>query len=229
MNEGQYREEGGGERCGLHPGEVVVGVCPLCLKERLLVLAAKKGHTVLPKAFLAYKRSPIIPLPNFFAFLHRLEFRHRKSDEDSAVNGGDHDDDVSTSPEDSFISIKFEDNGVASWERSCTDDCSKKVTVEHINGRTGSVLSKEAGAGAATANKNNNSNKSVIEHAKRPVGSLRWRKRVGHLFQLMRWKRTQKAAAGSVCRVGSRVEGVKVMRNKKKSWIRTLTRRRTQE
>ncbi|MBA0793292.1 hypothetical protein Gohar_017709 [Gossypium harknessii] len=53
-------------------------------------------------------------------------------------------------------------------------------------------------------------NKSVIEHAK-PRASLRWRKRIGHLFQLMRWKRS------------SKVEGVKVMR-RKGWWIRSLTK-----
>ncbi|BBH08169.1 hypothetical protein Prudu_020288 [Prunus dulcis] len=32
--------------CYFHPKEVVVGVCSLCLTERLLILAANKGHHV---------------------------------------------------------------------------------------------------------------------------------------------------------------------------------------
>ncbi|MBA0659456.1 hypothetical protein Goklo_011593 [Gossypium klotzschianum] len=91
---------------------------------------------------------------------------------------------------DSFISIKFEENGVGSWEKGKVS----KVSLEHCS------MSWKASL----------SNKSVIEHPK-PGGSLRWRKRMGHLFQLVRWKRSNKA------------EGVKVM---KKSWItRTLTKK----
>lgn len=102
--------------------------------------------------------------------------------------------------EDSFISIKFEDNGVASWEKNCT--VSKGSTVENC---------KEAAK----------ETKTVIEHGK-PRASLRWRKRIGHLFQLIRWKRSNK---GNVCHVGGKVEGVKV----RKGWIRTLTKRKTVE
>lgn len=105
---------------------------------------------------------------------------------------------------DSFISIKFEDNGVASWEKTKTT----KVPLQHY---TNIPFSKEA-----------KGTKSVVEHAK-PRGSLRWRKRIGHLFQLIRWKRSSKTNA---CHVGSKVEGVKVMR---KGWIRTLTKRKTKE
>jgi hypothetical protein len=63
--------------------------------------------------------------------------------------------------------------------------------------------------------------KTVVEHGK-PRASLRWRKRIGHLFQLIRWKRSNK---GNVCHVGSKVEGVKV----RKGWMRTLTKRKTVE
>jgi hypothetical protein len=34
-----YREEN--SFCYFHPNQVLVGVCPLCLNERLLILAAK--------------------------------------------------------------------------------------------------------------------------------------------------------------------------------------------
>ncbi|RVW17704.1 hypothetical protein CK203_071692 [Vitis vinifera] len=210
--------------CYFHPKEVIVGVCPLCLNERLLILAAKQGHHSLAKGHhrthsLMHKKPPI-NLPKIFAlgsFLTRLEFRHWKSDH------SDHD--ASTSQEGmycgvvvvvivssssespfsySFISIKFEDNGVASWEKTTAT----KVPLQHC---TNMPLSKEA-----------KGTKSVVEHAK-PRATLRWRKRIGHLFQLIRWKRSTKA---NVCHVGSKVEGVKVMR---KGWIRTLTKRKTKE
>ncbi|MBA0746034.1 hypothetical protein Gogos_008582 [Gossypium gossypioides] len=47
------------------------------------------------------------------------------------------------------------------------------------------------------------SNKSVIEHPK-PGGSLRWRKRMGHLFQLVRWKRSNKAEGVKASCFGSK-------------------------
>jgi hypothetical protein len=107
--------------------------------------------------------------------------------------------------EDSFISIKFEENGVASWEKS-TVACKKaSSTAENYH------ESKEA-----------KETKTVIEHGK-PRVSLRWRKRIGHVFQLIRWKRSNK---GNVCHVGSKVEGVKV---RKGWWIRTLTKRKAAE
>eukprot|EP00268_Persea_americana_P010532 TRINITY_DN14287_c0_g1_i2.p1 TRINITY_DN14287_c0_g1~~TRINITY_DN14287_c0_g1_i2.p1 ORF type:complete len:124 (+),score=20.49 TRINITY_DN14287_c0_g1_i2:95-466(+) len=75
--------------CYFHPKEVVVGICALCLKERLLILASKQGHHPVPKEashrlHKALHRKPSIPLPKVFAlgsFLHRLEFRHQRSDD----------------------------------------------------------------------------------------------------------------------------------------------------
>lgn len=98
---------------------------------------------------------------------------------------------ISFSFVDSFISIKFEENGVGSWDKGTVS----KVSLEHCS---------------MSWNPIKDTNKSVIEHAK-PGASLRWRKRIGHLFQLMRWKRS------------SKVEGVKVMR-RKGWWIRSLTK-----
>ncbi|KAK8580245.1 hypothetical protein V6N12_070527 [Hibiscus sabdariffa] len=98
---------------------------------------------------------------------------------------------------DSFISIKFEENGVGSWEKGKVS----KVSLENCSMSWNPTLGKGLKEG----------NKSVIEHSK-PGGSLRWRKRMGHLFQLVRWKRST-----------GKAEGVKAM---KKSWItRTLTKR----
>ncbi|GLT47105.1 hypothetical protein SLA2020_208240 [Shorea laevis] len=183
--------------CYFHPKEVVVGVCHLCLNERLLILAAKQGQHSSTRASRwingpATKKPPIT-LPKIFAmgsFLHRLDFRRSKSSSSDDLE-------TSTSQEDSFISIKFEENGMASWEKGTIS----KVSLEHCSMSKNPPLTKET-------------NKSVIEHP-RPHGPLRWRKRVAHMFQLMRWKRSNKG------NVGTKVEGVKV----RKGWMRTFAKR----
>ncbi|XP_022766344.1 uncharacterized protein LOC111311235 [Durio zibethinus] len=202
-----YREDN--SCCYFHPTEVVIGVCPLCLNERLLILASKQGQRSSSSSRGSHRliqgvsqKKPPINLPKIFALgslLNRLEFKHWKSE-----NSDDHD--ASTSQEDSFISIKFEENGVASWEKGTVS----KVSLEHCSMSWHPTLTKDK--------EQKETNKSVIEHVK-PRASLRWRKRIGHLFQLIRWKRSSKA---NVCHMGSKVEGVKVMR---KGWIRTLTKR----
>ncbi|XP_022772327.1 uncharacterized protein LOC111314979 [Durio zibethinus] len=193
--------------CYFHPKEVVVGVCPLCLNDRLLILASGQGQRSSSSSRGSHsfiqgisQKKPPIHLPKIFALgslLNLLEFKHWKSD-----NSDDHD--TSTSQEDSFISIKFEENGVASWEKGTVS----KVSLEHCSMNWNPTFIKEQ----------KEANKSVIEHAK-PRASLRWQKRIGHLFHLIRWKRSSKA---NVCHTGSKLEGVKVMR---KGWIRTLTKR----
>jgi hypothetical protein len=91
-----YREEN--SFCYFHPNQVAIGVCPLCLNERLLILASNQGYLSSARSSRRaqssmYKKPPII-LPKIFAlgsFLSRLEFRHWKSDK--------HDHDASTSQE----------------------------------------------------------------------------------------------------------------------------------
>ncbi|KAK8705447.1 hypothetical protein V6N13_049050 [Hibiscus sabdariffa] len=194
-----YREDN--SCCYFHPKEVVLGVCPLCLNERLLILASNQARRGSHRFIRAVSlKKPPINLPNIFAFgslLNRLEFKHCKSEHS----------DASTTQEDSFISIKFEENGVGSWEKGTVS----KVSVEHCNMSWNPTLTKGMEVTKET-------NKSVIEHVK-PRASLRWRKRIGHLFQLVRWKRSSKDNA---CHMGSKVDGVKVMR--RKGWIRTLTK-----
>nr|ACD56615.1 predicted protein [Gossypioides kirkii] len=188
-----YREDN--SCCYFHPKEVVIGVCPLCLNERLLFLASKQAQRSSSSTCKSSHRlihgvavkKPPINLPKIFALgslLNRLEFKHCKSENSDAH-------DASTSQEDSFISIKFEENGVGSWDKGTVS----KVSLEHCS---------------MSWNPSKDTKKSVIEHAK-PGASLRWRKRIGHLFQLIRWKRS------------SKVEGVKVMR-RKGWWIRSLTK-----
>ncbi|KAJ4966070.1 hypothetical protein NE237_017919 [Protea cynaroides] len=187
--------------CYFHPKEMIVGVCALCLKERLLILASKQGHIPVKdtkRTRSANKKKPPVTLSRIFdlgSILHLLEFQHNKSDISRH--------DTLTGLEDSFISIKFEDNGVASWDKGAS---SKVPPLETFNMSYNRNLNKEPRVV-----------KSVVEHAK-PRAMLKWQKRIGHLFQLIRWKRSSKA---NMCHAGSKVERVKV----KKGWIRVLTRR----
>ncbi|CAI9778089.1 unnamed protein product [Fraxinus pennsylvanica] len=153
-------------KCYFHPKELVVGVCALCLNQRLLVLASKQGRIQQPK-------KPSMALPKIFA-LNGQEIRHHKSDYCLSS---------SSSREEAFISIKFEDNGVASWDKGTT----KKI-------------------------------KSVVEQEKLRR-TLMWRRRIGYLFQLSRWRRSSKH------NVGTKLEGAKF----RYGWIRTLAKRRTKE
>ncbi|KAI4337816.1 hypothetical protein L6164_016187 [Bauhinia variegata] len=202
MNGNGYREEN--SCCYFHPKQVLVGVCSLCLNERLLILAAKQGHSSASRAThrpqTANHRRPHASIHKIFAFgslFTRPESKQWKSENYDP-------DDASSSQEDSFISIKFEENGVASWEKNSTVS---KVSLENCSSMSWNHQSKET--------------KSVIEHGK-SRDTFRWRKRVGHMFQLIRWKRSTKA---SVCHVGTKVEGVKV----RKGWMRTLTKRKNTE
>ncbi|KAK8552279.1 hypothetical protein V6N13_120690 [Hibiscus sabdariffa] len=187
-----YREDN--SCCYFHPKQAVIGVCPLCLNQRLLILASKQGHSSSTRGTHRFlQNKPHIHLPKIFALgslLHRRQLKHCKSQDFD-----DHD--ASTSQDDSFISIKFEENGLGSWEKGKVS----KASVENCSMSWNPTSGKDLKEG----------NKSVIEHPK-PGGPLRWRKRMGHLFQLVRWKRST-----------SKAEGVKTM---KKSWItRTLTKR----
>lgn len=77
--------------CYFHPKEIVVGVCALCLNERLLILASKRGRH--QSSAPSCRKTPI-NLSNIFAFssfISRLEFRHWKPENS--------DDEASTSQE----------------------------------------------------------------------------------------------------------------------------------
>ncbi|KAL2538664.1 hypothetical protein Fot_20055 [Forsythia ovata] len=163
--------------CNFHPKDEVVGVCALCLNERLQILASKNGH--LNRTY-SHKRTQI-PLPKIFALsnlLNRLDIGHQKSEDNCGSS--------SSSQEDSFISIKFEDNGEMSWNQSWSKPNSKMNSV-------------------------------AIEQSK-PHTMLRWQKRIGNLFQLIKWKRSSK---GNVCHVGTKLDRSKV----RYGWIRTLRKR----
>lgn len=110
---------------------------------------------------------------------------------------------------DSFISIKFEDDGNASWEKKTVS----KVCVDNTN---------------STCNKQQSpitSNTSIVEHNS-AKSSLRWRKRIGHLFHVIKLR---SGSSTSSCHVASsKVEaGAKV---RKQGWmVRTLTRRKSRK
>lgn len=88
-NMNNYRDAYG-PCCYFHPKEVIVGVCALCLRERLLALASKQGHRPISKdtnkSFWVLRRRPAISLPKVFAlgsFLQRLESRRNRPDDGS--------------------------------------------------------------------------------------------------------------------------------------------------
>lgn len=77
--------------CYFHPKEIVVGVCALCLNERLLILASRRGRH--HSSARSCRKTPI-NLSKIFAFssfISRLEFRHWKPENS--------DDEASTSQE----------------------------------------------------------------------------------------------------------------------------------
>nr|XP_018678925.1 PREDICTED: uncharacterized protein LOC103979110 isoform X2 [Musa acuminata subsp. malaccensis] len=80
--------------CDFHPMESVVGICALCLKERLLVLASEQRHHPLPRktnrSLRVLRRKRIIRLPKVFAlgpFLNLLELRYQGTKDDSDDEG----------------------------------------------------------------------------------------------------------------------------------------------
>ncbi|KAK7275647.1 hypothetical protein RIF29_16767 [Crotalaria pallida] len=207
MDANQGREEK--SWCYFHTKQVVVGVCHLCLNERLLIVAAKQGHhhnirihnPFTSKASHRLQtfmhRKPSASIHKIFAFgslFSRPESHQLKSADHNFEN------DASPSPEESFISIKFEENGVASWEKN--SGVSNKVPLEN----------------SQVLNKDTKETKSMIQHGKLS-NAFRWRKRIGPLFHVIHWRRSTTITKG-----GSKVEGVKV----RKSWMRTLiTKRKT--
>ncbi|KAL3845528.1 hypothetical protein ACJIZ3_002931 [Penstemon smallii] len=186
-----------GKCCHLHPRELVVGICAFCLNEKLLVLASKQSH-------LHQANRTNSGALNFFAItslFNRFDNKTQKSEPCYSS---------STSQEDSFISIKFEDNGVASWDK-------EKISKIPLDQHYCETSKNESWDKAKKI-------KSVIEHAK-PRATLRWRRRMGHLFQLIRWKRSSK---GNMSHVGTKLEGAKA-KQVKYGWIRAMTKTRTKE
>ncbi|XP_071717460.1 uncharacterized protein [Rutidosis leptorrhynchoides] len=149
--------------CYFHPDEVFVGVCPSCLYERLIVVAAKRRRLTTTARLRFYKSNinsckSRINLPKMFALIHR---KTKKPLLDLKLDDDD-DDDASTNHDDSFISIRFDDNKiVGAWEKK--KDC-----------------------------------KSVMEHTSQPQwSSITWRKHIGHVFHLIRWRKSNRQVGRS--------------------------------
>ncbi|GAB2260579.1 hypothetical protein Droror1_Dr00011434 [Drosera rotundifolia] len=86
--------------------------------------------------------------------------------------------DICTSLEDSFISIKFEGNGVASWDKDKASSLPPQNPKDLQSNKP-----KEAATG----------DKSVDVHNPNPRASFRWRKRMmNQLLRLIRWRRSNK-------------------------------------
>ncbi|XP_051129444.1 uncharacterized protein LOC127250295 [Andrographis paniculata] len=206
MNEVQCRSD---DRplCCFHPTELVVGVCAFCLNERLLVLASKQANLHRSHTTASPRKSPIT-IPKILALtslLNRLDVKPHQPDDDHQHHDVYLQSSSTCSPEDSFISIKFEDNGVASWGRE-----SKKRPHDlqcDMSLRKSWGIAKNA--------------KGVVEHAK-PRVLPRWRRRIGHLFHAVRRKRSSK---GNVCHVGTKLEATRV----KYGWVKTLAKKRSKD
>ncbi|XP_073036587.1 uncharacterized protein [Primulina eburnea] len=167
---GDEEDDNGGERvcCYFHPREMVIGVCAFCLHERLSAIASSQERTKrhFHHTFCSLKK--VFSLTRFF---NRVEnFKQRKKSEDS--------DGCSSSlcsQEDSFISIKFEANGVALWDKD-------KIPKIPLNSR-----SWTHGKG----NKVKKIKKSVLGRLK-PCGMPRWRRRIGRFLDFFKWRKSKK-------------------------------------
>ncbi|KAM3391779.1 hypothetical protein ACQJBY_013089 [Aegilops geniculata] len=172
-------------------------------------------------------RSISSSLPKVFAlgsFLQRLDssrHHHHHHHPDEAVHdhdggGGGEDEDKDRNPDDddaaasvaslddSFISIKFEDNGKATW----------------VDSQQASLKPVREAAPATTTKA------MVVEQASRRGGVTRWRKQVvGRLLQLARWKRASGKQSSSSAAADQRPK-VRGGGGGGRSWIRSLTRRR---
>ncbi|KAH9621897.1 hypothetical protein KSS87_019086, partial [Heliosperma pusillum] len=157
--------------CNEHPKQEIVGVCPLCLSHRLrLVLASNARRSskfrlfAFPTSFF-YRRSR-----------HRL-LSNSTPTSTSSLPGSD----------DSYISIKFGDNGEASWDKSGSRVST--ISQQQQQQQRQQHDCSRAKVNNKTMNKKMINSKSVVEHAKpRPV-SLRWRGRIAQLLQIIRWNK----------------------------------------
>ncbi|KAL1192645.1 hypothetical protein V5N11_031697 [Cardamine amara subsp. amara] len=185
--------------CNIHPVEFIEGVCPLCLNQRLLVLAALQRLRPDPSPSASYQtiQEPKINLQNssrkkpirLFSFFGFFELRHLKSHHKTTSI---------ISPEDSFISIKFEDNGATSWEKG-----KESSQLEHCKASW------------------DHQYKHVMLHTKkkeiipkpmsRPL--LTWRKRISRLLHVINFKSQSR-------HLSSKVKGDNEFRT---SWLRPLS------
>ncbi|KAK4756223.1 hypothetical protein SAY87_006350 [Trapa incisa] len=198
-------------RCYVHPSLQLVGVCPLCLNDRLVFLAAamrSRRHRFLclfsscasGRGHRGRGRSSILgskKKTTFGKFLAIGSLVKRQNwTADALEDSGDA---TSSLEDDSFISIKFEDNGQASWEKnkvskvSLGSKCSSIPWNGHLDvfGKTLHPMKDPKTTGTA---------KIVLKHSKPRwwwPSRLMWRKRIGHLLHLIRLNRRSGKAEGA--------------------------------
>ncbi|XP_010479052.1 PREDICTED: uncharacterized protein LOC104757957 [Camelina sativa] len=184
--------------CNIHPVEFIEGVCPLCLNERLLVLASLQRlrpqspvsyQTIQePKTVFSPKKS--IRLSSFLSF---FELRHHDQKYD-------HQNTSIISPEDSYISINFENNRATSWEKGKESyqvahcKASRDHQYEHV------MLHRK---------------KKEIIPQPTPRSLLTWRKRIRRLLSVISFKSRSRA-----CHLSAKVKDEDDLR---RSWLRPLS------
>ncbi|XP_010500151.1 PREDICTED: uncharacterized protein LOC104777575 [Camelina sativa] len=182
--------------CNIHPVDFIEGVCPLCLNERLLVLASLQRlrpqspsvsyQTIQESKTISSRKKPII-LSSFLSF---FELRHHDQKYD-------HQSTSIISPEDSYISINFENNRATSWEKG-----KESYQVEHCKASR------------------DNQYEHVMLHTKKkeiipqptPRSLLTWRKRIRRFLSVISFKSRSRA-----CHLSAKVKDEDDLR---KSWLR---------
>ncbi|OVA06164.1 Uncharacterized protein family UPF0503 [Macleaya cordata] len=223
-----HSEEGNNNWCNIHPTEVFVGVCALCLKERLLILlASSSSSSKHPRRSRSSRRSHhIYVLQKVSALGSFLRRSNSSRGRQQKLDSTDDDDMSIISQEDSFISIKFGDDGCASWDKG--GDAKPSSSVQGMNLKLFPSSNHDLNEKLYTTStvvKKMTTSSSVVEHnyAGPRGGTLRWRKRVGQvLFQFVRLKRSTMESSCHVSTTGK----VKGLKTRNKGWIKTLTKRR---
>ncbi|KAK4791361.1 hypothetical protein SAY86_031774 [Trapa natans] len=178
-------------RCYVHPSLHLVGVCPLCLNDRLVFLAAaRRSRCGLLRLFSSRARGRSSRggsmkksvIGKVLAIGSLVSHRNWSADVLELEGSGDA---TSSLEDDSFISIKFEEDGQAMWEKSklsmisLGSSCSSIPWNGQIDvlGKTPHPVKDLKTMGADI----------VLKHPKRRWPStLTRRKRIGHLFHLIR-------------------------------------------
>ncbi|CAN8320710.1 unnamed protein product, partial [Cochlearia groenlandica] len=159
--------------CKIHSMDSIEGVCPLCLNERLIVLASLQRLKPPSPSYQtiqepenrnqnSFKRKNI----RLFSFLDSFVMRHHKSHYQTTSI---------ISPEDSFISINFENNGATSWEKE-----KETYHLEHIKSSWDHQYQN------VTKKKEN-----IYQPMPRPL--LMWRKRIGRLLRVISFRKQSSA------------------------------------
>ncbi|KAI3946291.1 hypothetical protein MKW92_022551 [Papaver armeniacum] len=242
--------------CNIHPTKIQIGVCSLCLKEKLDILLAtssskykqrsRRRSTSSRKSHHIYVLQKVSALGSF---LRRSE-SSRREQRLAAKSTDTEDSSTSTSSqEDSFISIKFEDNGNASWVKDSAEHCkphssatptvtepwNTKKIMHNVNTTTTTEKMKKKKKKKKKMDSDNRIT-SIVEHHGGTTGSdggagmLRWRKRVGQvLFQLVRLKKSTMMESGcqDSSNKGKKSSSSSTLKiRNKKSWMKTVTKKR---